>query len=329
MRKFSFIIVALATFAFCSAQDVITLVNGEKMYAVNIRFSGDKVYFNRWTESGTSQSVTTLSTSDLSKIVYESGEEEFFQKENPNAKVNYNTGNVNTGDKSVNANATGPVFNNGNNGGGQSQQYNGVVSLSDEGRFLDNARFNAYAEGVGALFMLKDGHGNFGGFNSPYFGIIGSAGARINDYFYVGAGMGFYYGNGTIENYYDSYYGHTLYRDASSWFLPIFFDIRGFIPIADEASLFGEVSVGVEFNQYSLKKDQFGHKSGKTHLSFCIGAEIKHFAVSAGIMTFFGMDRFEEYYDNYYTGEHSHKVYYQYTKVYPALYLKVGYKFGE
>ena len=48
------------------AQDVITLANGESFYAKNIRFSGDKVYFNRWTESGTSLSVTTLSTKDLS-----------------------------------------------------------------------------------------------------------------------------------------------------------------------------------------------------------------------------------------------------------------------
>ena len=317
-----------------NAQDIITLANGESFYVKNIRFSGDKVYFNRWSESGTSQSVTTLSTKDLSKIVYETGEEEFFRAANSNAKVDYNpqvnSGNVDNSDKSVNVTVSAP--NTTNNGGHQPQQYNGTVTMSDEGRFLDNARFNAYAEGVGALFMLKDGHGSFGGFDSPYFGISGSAGARINDYFYVGAGVGFYYGNGTID--YDSYYGYSYdkknYKDASSWFLPVFFDIRGFIPITDDVSLFGEVSVGVEFNQYSSKKEYYtGKKCGKTHLNLCVGAEIQHFEVSMGVMAFSGIDRYEEYYDNHFTGEHSHKVYYPYTQVYPALYLKVGYKFGD
>ena len=332
MKKSFLIIMALMAACIVNAQDIITLANGESFYAKNIRFSGDKVYFNRWNDNVTSSAVSVLATKDLSKIVYESGEEEFFRKEDPNAKVTYNqqvnNGNVDNSDKSANVNVSAP--NTTNNGGYQPQQYNGVVSLSDEGRFMDNARFNAYAEGVGALFMLNDGHGGFGGFNSPFFGISGSAGARINDYFYVGAGVGFYYGNGNIENYYDSYYGHTFYRDASSWFLPVFFDIRGFVPVTDEFSLFGEVSVGLEFNQYSSKKEYYtGKKCGKTHLNLCVGAEIQHFEVSMGVMAFSGIDRYEEYYDNYSTGEHSHSVYYGYGKVYPVLYLKVGYRFGE
>lgn len=329
MKKYLFLIIVLATFTFCKAQDIITLANGEKVYAVNIRFSGDKVYFNRWSENGESQSVTTLSTKDLSKIVYESGEEEFFRASDPNAKLS--TQQKNEPEKHNNSVVNNNSANtNTNNNYNSNSQYSG--GRGNEGRFMDNARFNAYAEGVGALLMLNDGHGRFGGFNSPFFGISGSAGARINDYFYVGAGVGFYYGDGYID--YDIYSDintwHTTDKDASSWFLPVFFDIRGFIPVTDEFSLFGEVSVGLEFNQYSSKKEYYtGEKCGKTHLNLCVGAEIQHFEVSMGVMAFSGIDRYEEYYDNYSTGEHSHSVYYGYGKVYPVLYLKVGYRFGE
>ncbi len=322
MRKFSFIIVALATFAFCSAQDVITLVNGEKMYAVNIRFSGDKVYFNRWSDGGPSQSATVVNAKDLSKIIYESGEEEFFQKENPNAKVNINTGNVNTGDKSVNANATGPAFNNGNNGGGQSQQYNGVVSLSDEGRFMDNARFNAYAEGLGALFFVNNMNDN-----KFYFGANGSAGIRLNNHLFLGGGMGFFISSSNIKNSYDGYYRD--YYDAPSWYLPIFADVRFFYTLSDDLSLFGQISAGVEFNSYSRKKEWYnGNKCGKLYLNLAMGMEISKITASMGVVVFQGMYREEKYYDNYYSGDHSHSVGY-YKESIPALYLKVGYKFGE
>lgn len=317
-----------------NAQDVITLANGESFYATNIRFAGNKVFFTRISDNGNTRTPVELSTKDLSKIIYESGEEEYFRKEDPNAKVNYtsgNSGNVNTGGNAVNVTVTGPTF---NNGGAQLQrQYGGGTRpVYERTEFLDNPRFNAYVEGVGALFMLKDGHGSFGGFNSPYFGISGSAGARINDYFYVGAGVGFYYGDGSVD--YDIYSNtntwHTTDIDASNWFLPIFFDIRGFMPITDDVSLFGEVSVGVEFNQYSSKKENYtGKKCGKTHLNLCVGAEIQHFEVSMGVMAFTGLDRYEEFYDNYSTGDHSHSVYYNFGKAYPALYLKVGYKFGD
>lgn len=319
MKKSIFITMALMVVATVAlrAQDVITLANGKSFYAKNIRFSGDKVYFNRWTESGTSQSVTTLSTSDLSKIVYESGEEEFFQKVNTNAKVNTNSGNT------VNVTVTPPpVFNNGNNGGGQSQQYNGVVSLSDDGRFMDNARFNAYAEGLDALFFVNNMNDN-----KFYFGANGSAGIRLNNHLFLGGGMGFFISSSNIKNSYDGYYRD--YYDAPSWYLPIFADVRFFYTLSDDLSLFGQISAGVEFNSYSRKKDWYnGNKCGKLYLNLAMGMEISKITASMGVVVFQGMYREEKYYDNYYSGDHSHSVGY-YKESIPALYLKVGYKFGE
>ena len=323
MRKFSFIIVALATFAFCSAQDVITLVNGEKMYAVNIRFSGDKVYFNRWSDGGPSQSATVVNAKDLSKIVYESGEEEFFQKENPNAKVNYNTGNVNTGDNSVNVTVTGPVFNNGNKGDGQPQrQYGGGAVYEEETSFLDNPHFSAYAEGVGSLFFVNNMNDN-----KFYLGTNGSAGTRLNKHIFLGGGIGFFVSSSNIKYTYDGYYRD--YYDAPSWYLPVFADVRFFYPFSDELSLFGQISPGVEFNSYSRKKDVYNNdKCGKLYLNLATGMEINKMTASVGVMVFQGMYRDEQYYDNYYSGTHSHSVAY-YKESIPVLYLKVGYKFGE
>ena len=320
MKRSIFITMALMVACIVNAQDVITLANGESFYAKNIRFSGDKVYFNRWSESGTSQSVTTMNTSDLSKIVYESGEEEFFQKVNPNAKVNTNSGNT------VNVNVTGPVN---NNYVGNSPNYN-ANSGRDHGyqvEFLDNPHFNAYAEGYAALFSNNDGHGSFGGFNSFYTGVSTSAGIRLNNYLFLGAGMGFLFGNGHLPS--DYYYDNRIYRDAPSWYLPIYFEARGFIPINDDFSLGARLAVGFEFNEYSSKRDWYdGTKCGKVHLDFSLGAEISHIAVNMGVMSFQSMERREEYYDNYYTGDHSHTVRYS-SKTIPVLYLKVGYKFGE
>lgn len=315
MRKFSFIIVALATFAFCSAQDVITLVNGEKMYAVNIRFSGDKVYFNRWSDGGPSQSATVVNAKDLSKIVYESGEEEFFQKENPNAKVNYNTGNT------VNVNVTGPVNNN-NVGNSSNYSSNGYAADYSQTGFLDNPHFNAYAEGVDALFFVNNMNDN-----KFYFGANGSAGIRLNNHLFLGGGMGFFISSSNIKNSYDGYYRD--YYDAPSWYLPIFADVRFFYTLSDDLSLFGQISAGVEFNSYSRKKDWYnGNKCGKLYLNLAMGMEISKITASMGVVVFQGMYREEKYYDNYYSGDHSHSVGY-YKESIPALYLKVGYKFGE
>ena len=298
------------------AQDVITLANGESFYAKNIRFSGDKVYFNRWTESGTSQSVTTLSTSDLSKIVYESGEEEFFQKVNPNAKVNTNSGNT------VNVNVTGPVNNNnvGNNSNYSSN--NSYAADYSQTGFLDNPHFNAYAEGLGALFFVNNMNDN-----KFYLGANGSAGIRLNNHLFLGGGMGFFISSSNIKNSYDGYYRD--YYDAPSWYLPIFADVRFFYTLSDDLSLFGQISAGVEFNSYSRKKDWYnGNKCGKLYLNLAMGMEISKITASMGVMVFQGMYREEKYYDNYYSGDHSHSVGY-YKESIPALYLKVGYKFGE
>ena len=298
------------------AQDVITLANGESFYAKNIRFLGDKVYFNRWTESGTSQSVTTLSTSDLSKIVYESGEEEFFQKVNPNAKVNTNSGNT------VNVNVTGPVNNNnvGNNSNYSSN--NSYAADYSQTGFLDNPHFNAYAEGLGALFFVNNMNDN-----KFYFGANGSAGIRLNNHLFLGGGMGFFISSSNIKNSYDGYFRD--YYDAPSWYLPIFADVRFFYTLSDDLSLFGQISAGVEFNSYSRKKDWYnGNKCGKLYLNLAMGMEISKITASMGIMVFQGMYREEKYYDNYYSGDHSHSVGY-YKESIPVLYLKVGYKFGE
>ena len=275
------------------AQDVITLANGESFYAKNIRFSGDKVYFNRWTESGTSQSVTTLSTSGLSKIVYESGEEEFFQKENPNAKVNYNTGNT------VNVNVTGPVNNN-NVGNSSNYSSNGYAADYSQTGFLDNPHFKAYAEGLGALFFVNNMNNNK---------------------------FCFFISSSNIKNSYDGYY--IDYFDAPSWYLPIFADVRFFYTFSDELSLFGQLSAGVEFNSYSGKRSVYDNdKCGKLYLNLAMGMEINKITASMGVMVFQSMYREEQYYDNYYTGIHSHSVGY-YKESIPVLYLKVGYKFGE
>lgn len=297
------------------AQDVITLANGESFYAKNIRFSGDKVYFNRWTESGTSQSVTTLSTKDLSKIVYESGEEEFFQKVNPNAKVNANSGNT------VNVNVTGPVN---NNNVGNSSNYSSNVYAADysQTEFLDNPHFNAYAEGLGALFFVNNMNDN-----KFYFGANGSAGIRLNNHLFLGGGMGFFISSSNIKNSYDGYYRD--YYDAPSWYLPIFADVRFFYTLSEDLSLFGQISAGVEFNSYSRKKDWYnGNKCGKLYLNLAMGMEISKITASMGVVVFQGMYREEKYYDNYYSGDHSHSVGYYKERI-PALYLKVGYKFGE
>ena len=300
------------------AQDIITLANGESFYAKNIRFSGDKVYFNRWTENGTSQNVTELSTKDLSKIVYESGEEEFFQKVNPNAKVNTNSGNT------VNVNVTGPVN---NNYVGYKPNYNnnGYAADYSQSEFLDNPHFNAYAEGYLSLFSLNDGNGSFGGFNSFFTGVSGSAGIRLTNYLSLGAGLGILFGSGKISYDYDYY--TDSYRDAPTWFLPVFADIRGFYPVMDDFSLAAELSAGIEFNQFSGKIDKWGgDKCGQLHLNLSVGAEIKKITVNLGVMSFAGMRRVEEYYN--YGANHSHSVDY-YKRTFPMLYLRVGYKFGE
>ena len=297
------------------AQDIITLANGESFYAKNIRFSGDKVYFNRWTENGTSQSVTTLSTSDLSKIVYESGEEEFFQKVNPNAKVNTNSGNT------VNVNVTGPVNNN-YVGNKPNYNNNGYAADYSQSEFLENPHFNAYAEGLGSLFFVNNMNDK-----KYYIGANGSAGIRLNNYLYLGGGMGFFISSSNIKNSYDGYYRE--YYDAPSWYLPVFADVRFFYTFSDDLSLFGQISAGVEFNSYSRKKDYYdGNKCGKLYLNLATGMEINKITASVGVMVFQGMYRDEQYYDNYYTGNHSHSVRY-YKESIPVLYLKVGYKFGE
>lgn len=303
------------------AQDIITLANGESFYAKNIRFSGDKVYFNRWTENGTSQNVTELSTKDLSKIVYESGEEEFFQKVNPNAKVNTNSGNT------VNVNVTGPVNNN-YVGNKPNYNNNGYAADYSQSEFLDNPHFNAYAEGVGALFSNNDGSGGFGGFNSFYTGASASAGISLNNYLFLGAGMGFLFGNGNVYSSSD-YSDWRTYRDVPGWYLPMYFEARGFLPINDDFRLGARLAVGFELNEYSSKRDWYnGNKCGKVHLDASVGAEINHITVNMGVMSFQSMERREEYYDNYYTGDHSNTVRYS-SKTIPVLYLKVGYKFGE
>ncbi len=317
MKKSIFITMALMVVATVAlrAQDVITLANGESFYAKNIRFSGDKVYFNRWTESGTSQSVTTLSTSGLSKIVYESGEEEFFQKVNPNAKVNTNSGNT------VNVNVTGPVNNN-NVGNSSNYSSNGYAADYSQTGFLDNPHFNAYAEGLGALFFVNNMNDN-----KFYFGANGSAGIRLNNHLFLGGGMGFFISSSNIKNSYDGYY--IDYFDAPSWYLPIFADVRFFYTFSDELSLFGQLSAGVEFNSYSGKRSVYDNdKCGKLYLNLAMGMEINKITASMGVMVFQSMYREEQYYDNYYTGIHSHSVGY-YKESIPVLYLKVGYKFGE
>lgn len=302
------------------AQDVITLANGESFYAKNIRFAGDKVYFNRWTESGTAQNVTELSTKDLSKIVYESGEEEFFRSPDPKNKVNYNNGNT------VNVNVTGPVNNN-YVGTNPNYNNNGYTPEYSQTEFLDNPHFNAYAEGYLSLFNLNDGNGSFGGFNSFFTGVSGSAGIRLNNYLYLGAGLGVMIGSGNIDSRFSD--GYSTFIDGPIWFLPLYADIRVFYPVMDDFSLAADLSAGIEFNQFSGKKDRWdGKKCGKLHLNLSVGAEIKKITVNLGVMSFVGMVRTEEYHDNYYTGDHSHSVEY-YESTFPVLYLKVGYKFGE
>lgn len=326
MKKTVLLLFAVMAAVLANAQDIITLANGESFYATNIRFAGNKVFFTRISDNGNTRTPVELSTKDLSKIIYESGEEEYFRKEDPNAKVNYNNG-VNTGvnnGNAVNVTVTGPTFNNnigasqggyGGNGGGSRPTYEPV-------EFLDNPRFNAYAEGVGSLFLVNNTNNT-----KFYFGVVGSAGMRLNNYLYVGVGLGTHFSNSNIKTTFSGEY--TDYCDAPIWYLPIFAEVRGFYPITDDVSLFGQVSAGVEFNQFSSKREDFDfEKCGKQYLNLAVGVEIDRIAASIGIMMHQGMHRIEQYYDNYYSGEHSHRVGY-YKENVPAFYLKVGYKFGE
>ncbi len=317
MKKTTLLLLALVAAFVANAQDIITLVNGESFYATNIRFAGNNVFFSRLNDNG-SKTSSQVCVKDLSKIIYESGEEEFFQKEDPNAKVNYNTGNVNTGDNSVNVTVTGPSFNNnvGTSQGGYSGNGGGTRPAYESAEFLDNPRFNAYAEGMGSLFFVNDRNDH-----KFYFGAVGSAGIRLNNYLYVGAGLGTHFSTGNIKTTFSA--DSTYYYDAPTWYLPIFADVRGFYPITDDVSLFGQASAGVEFNQFSSKRDYFDlKKCGKLYLNLAAGVEINRITASIGVMMHQGMHRIEQYY------EHLHHVDYS-KEIVPAFYLKVGYKFGE